>query len=72
MTPRNALPLDALREPAVAEIPPLLKGYLRAGSWICGEPAWDPDFNTADFPILLSMGRLDGRYARHFGASTAS
>jgi putative hemolysin len=69
VTPRNPLPLDALREPVSAEIPPLLKGYLRAGSWICGAPAWDPDFNTADFPILLSMDRLDGRYAKHFQTS---
>ena len=42
------------------------KGYLRAGAWICGEPAWDPDFNTADLPILLPVSRLDARYAKHF------
>ena len=64
--PRHALPLEALRDDVKPEIPPLLKGYLRAGAWICGDPAWDPDFNTADFPILLSMDRLDGRYAKHF------
>jgi putative hemolysin len=51
-------------------IPPLLKGYLRLGSWVCGEPAYDPDFNTADFFVLLSMDRIDPRYRRHFlGAS---
>ena len=49
-----------------AEAPPLVKGYLRAGAWICGEPAWDPDFNTADLPILMPIGRVDDRYARHF------
>lgn len=64
--PRCPLPLDALRTDAPAELPPLIKGYLRAGAWICGEPAWDPDFNTADLPILLSMARVEGRYARHF------
>ena len=51
---------------APAELPPVIKGYLRAGAWVCGEPAWDPDFNTADLPILMPMARLDGRYARHF------
>ncbi|MAK55506.1 MAG: GNAT family N-acetyltransferase, partial [Pusillimonas sp.] len=28
---------------------------------------WDPDFNTADFPVLLDMTRLDDRYRKHFG-----
>jgi putative hemolysin len=70
--PRHALPLEALREGVKPEVPPLLKGYLRAGAWICGAPAWDPDFNTADFPILLSMDRLDGRYARHFQTETGN
>lgn len=49
-----------------AETPPLIKGYLRAGAWICGEPAWDPDFNTADLPVLLPMSKVDARYAKHF------
>ncbi|MBS1189107.1 MAG: ornithine-acyl[acyl carrier protein] N-acyltransferase [Rhodocyclaceae bacterium] len=64
--PRCPLPLEALRKDAPAEMPPLIKGYLRAGAWVCGEPAWDPDFNTADLPILLSMARIGGRYAKHF------
>ncbi len=64
--PRCPLPLEALRNDAPAELPPLIKGYLRAGAWICGEPAWDPDFNTADLPILMPMARVDGRYAKHF------
>lgn len=54
---------------ALNELPPLIKGYLRAGAWICGEPAWDPDFNTADLPILMPMARVAGRYARHFQVS---
>ncbi len=64
--PRCRLPLAALRQNEPAETPPLIKGYLRAGAWIIGEPAWDPDFNTADLPILMSMARLEGRYAKHF------
>lgn len=64
--PRCPLPLADLRHDAPAELPPLIKGYLRAGAWICGEPAWDPDFNTADLPILMPMARVDSRYARHF------
>jgi putative hemolysin len=64
--PRCPLPLKALRRDLPAETPPLIKGYLRAGAWICGEPAWDPDFNTADLPILMPMARVVSRYARHY------
>ena len=64
--PRCPLPLEALRNDLPAELPPLIKGYLRAGAYICGEPAWDPDFNTADLPILMPVTRIDDRYAKHF------
>jgi putative hemolysin len=52
-------------DPATS-LPPLLRGYLRMGSWVCGEPAYDPDFRVADLYILLSMDRMDPRYRRHF------
>lgn len=64
--PRCPLPLAALQQDRPAETPPLIKGYLRAGAWICGEPAWDPDFNTADLPILMPMAKVAGRYAKHY------
>lgn len=64
--PRCPLPLAALKQDLPAETPPLIKGYLRAGAWICGEPAWDPDFNTADLPILMPMAKVADRYAKHF------
>ncbi|EKE18237.1 MAG: hypothetical protein ACD_10C00073G0001 [uncultured bacterium] len=64
--PRCPLPLAALQQDLAAETPPLIKGYLRAGAWICGEPAWDPDFNTADLPILLPMAKVSSRYAKHY------
>jgi putative hemolysin len=64
--PRDRLPFERLVTGHAAEVPPLLKGYLRAGAWICGDPAWDPDFNTADLPLLLPMERISPRYARHF------
>jgi len=64
--PRCPLPLDALRNDQAANVPPLIKGYLRAGAYICGEPAWDPDFNTADLPILMPMAMISDRYSKHF------
>lgn len=64
--PRNPLPLAKLTGMAAPTLPPLIKGYLRAGAYVCGEPAWDPEFNTADLPMLLEMRNLNPAYARHF------
>ncbi|MGW0567516.1 GNAT family N-acetyltransferase [Streptomyces tauricus] len=47
-------------------VPPLLRGYLRLGSWICGEPAYDPDARVASFYVLLSLDHMNPRYRRHF------
>ncbi|UQA95861.1 GNAT family N-acetyltransferase [Streptomyces halobius] len=52
--------------PSVAQLPPLLRGYLRIGAWICGAPAHDPAFETADFFVVLDMERLGDRYRRFF------
>ncbi|MDR2195020.1 MAG: GNAT family N-acetyltransferase [Gallionellaceae bacterium] len=64
--PRCPLPLDALNNTLDAPVPPLIKGYMRLGAYVCGEPAWDPEFNTADLFILLPLSRLSARHARHF------
>lgn len=69
--PRNPLPLHMLNQQLDASIPPLLKGYLRLGAYICGAPAWDPEFNTADLFIMLPMSRMSHRYAKHFLKQTA-
>lgn len=49
-----------------ALMPPLLKGYLRLGAKICGEPVFDRKFGTIDFFILLDVAQLPQRYSRHF------
>lgn len=64
--PRCRLPLESLQQDLDVAIPPLIKGYLRLGAYIAGEPAWDPDFNCADLFILLPVSRLNARYAKHF------
>ena len=64
--PRLALPVENLNQSLAVEPPPLVKGYLRLGAKICGAPAWDPDFNTADFLTLLRLSDMHPRYARHF------
>jgi putative hemolysin len=64
--PSCALPYAALQNNACELLPPLVKGYLRLGAYVCGDPAWDPDFNTADLLVLLPMSRINRRYAKHF------
>ncbi|MDE2429117.1 MAG: GNAT family N-acetyltransferase, partial [Burkholderiales bacterium] len=68
VTPHLPFPLEEIdTSNSEARIPPLLKGYLRAGAWVCGEPAWDPDFHSADLFVMLPLSNLDNRYARHYG-----
>ncbi|MGA0612291.1 GNAT family N-acetyltransferase [Caldimonas sp. KR1-144] len=67
--PRLALPVDDLRRDLQVEPPPLIKGYLRCGAKLLGAPAWDPDFNTADLPLLMRVADLPERYRRHFLAA---
>ena len=64
--PRTPWLVEDAQEPGRVAVPPLLKGYLRLGAWICGAPAHDPDFGVADFFVLLSLDRTDERYLRHF------
>lgn len=65
--PKKTLPgFEQFDAPAAAEIPPLVKGYMRLGAEIGGAPHWDEQFNVADLFILLSIRRLNQRYARHF------
>lgn len=66
--PRLPLPVDELRSDLAVEPPPLIKGYLRCGAKLLGAPAWDPDFGTADLPMMLRIADLPARYRRHFAA----
>jgi len=67
--PRHPLPQLDLPGNVIAEMPPLLKAYMRLGAKICGEPCWDKDFQVADVFILLKRDELCPRYARHFKAA---
>jgi putative hemolysin len=69
--PRRRLALEALRETPRAAPPALLEGYLALGAWVCGEPAWDAEFDCAEFPLLLPLSRMRGRHARSFLARAA-
>jgi putative hemolysin len=60
------VPVEPAKPGTLAEVPSLLRGYLRLGAWICGEPAYDPAFGCADFYVLLSIDRVNPRYLQHF------
>lgn len=62
--PRLPLPIAHLRQDLQVEAPALIRGYLRCGAKLLGEPAWDPDFNTADLPLLVRMADLPARFRR--------
>ncbi|HVN64962.1 MAG TPA: GNAT family N-acyltransferase [Candidatus Binataceae bacterium] len=65
--PRCPFPLDVAEIDPDPPLPPLLKGYLRLGAYVCGEPARDTAFKTADMLIMLPMQRLNPRYLSRFG-----
>ncbi|MFE2751972.1 GNAT family N-acetyltransferase [Actinosynnema sp. NPDC059335] len=71
VTPRTPWDVDAPARPDRTVLPPLLKGYLRLGAWVCGRPALDADFGVADLPVLLGMDRVDQRYLKFFLGETA-
>ncbi|MFF1734543.1 GNAT family N-acetyltransferase [Streptomyces sp. NPDC058247] len=64
--PRLPWSSEGVERQGRTELPPLLRGYLRLGARVCGEPAHDPDFGVADLYVLLSMRSVNPRYMRHF------
>ena len=66
VTPRLPLPVEQWTVNTAFEPPALIKGYLRLGAKVLGAPAWDPDFNTADLPMLMKIDDMPARYRKHF------
>ncbi|WP_030159981.1 GNAT family N-acetyltransferase [Streptomyces sp. NRRL S-244] len=66
VTPHLPWNPEGITFPARVELPPLLRGYLRLGAWVCGEPALDAEFGCADLYVLLSLRRTNPRYLKHF------
>ena len=69
--PRLPLPVEELDHGLPIEPPALIKGYLRLGAKVLGAPAWDPDFNTADLPMMMRTSDLPMRYRKHFSMGNA-
>ncbi|MBF6073189.1 GNAT family N-acetyltransferase [Nocardia beijingensis] len=64
--------LDELTPPSRPKLPPLVRGYLRLGAEICGEPAHDPAFAVADFVALLGLNTINTRYLERLQDAAAS
>jgi putative hemolysin len=64
--PHNPLPIASLKNDLQVVCPPLIKGYMRLGAYICGAPAWDAAFNTADMLVMLPLSKINQKYAAHF------
>ena len=70
---RPLIPLRTSETPVIENVimPPLLKGYIRQGALICGEPYLDAEFGVADVFVLLDCENIAQRYVRHFMAKKA-
>ena len=66
----DLLPPTAVdRRAALAALPPLLKGYLRAGARFGEGVVVDRQFGTTDVLAILPLASLDKRYLSHFGSA---
>ena len=64
--------LDEIAPPARPTVPPLMRGYLRLGAQVCGQPAHDPEFGVGDFPALLGKRYADTRYLTRLRSVSAA
>jgi putative hemolysin len=55
---------------ALANLPPLLKAYLRVGARFSEGAVLDRQFGTIDVFTIMQMSEIDKRYAAHFGAAS--
>ncbi len=63
----NIIPQEDINARRVfAELPPLIKGYLRAGSCIGDGAVIDEQFNTTDVFIIVQTHLLTDRYRKHY------
>ncbi|HEY6335223.1 MAG TPA: GNAT family N-acyltransferase [Alphaproteobacteria bacterium] len=56
---------------ALAELPPLIKGYLRLGGFVGDGAVIDHQFNTTDVLILVKTGWVTEKYREHFSIDRA-
>ena len=73
--PARRVPMDMLsadsidQRRALAELPTLLKGYLRVGARIGDGAVIDRQFGTTDVLVIVPVAEIDARYIAHFGGA---
>ncbi len=61
------LPEDQIdQRRALAELPPLIKGYLRLGGFVGDGAVVDRDFNTTDVSIVVKTDLVTDKYFKHY------
>jgi putative hemolysin len=68
----DGVTIDDIPPPPRPSVPPLMRGYLRLGAQVCGEPAHDPDFGVGDFCVLLDKRHADTRYLKRLRSVSAA
>jgi L-ornithine Nalpha-acyltransferase len=64
----NMMPAEAVsRRAAMKALPPLIKGYLRAGAYVGDGAVIDRQFGTTDVFIILPVAAVKSRYVEYFG-----
>lgn len=66
--PRNRLPIESLLSGCDPVVPPLVRGYLRAGAVLLGEPHVDHDSACAELPMWLDRQHVLLRALRRLGS----
>ena len=66
--PMNVIPRDQIDErEGIRSLPPMLKGYVRAGCCIGDGAVIDRQFGTTDVFIYFPISTMDARYRSRFG-----
>ena len=56
----------SIRPRALAELPPLIKGYLRLGGFVGDGAVIDHQFNTTDVCVMVKTDLVTEKYYRHY------
>lgn len=63
----NIFPKEDINEKqAFKSLPPLIKGYIRAGAYVGEGAVIDHQFNTTDICIVLPVHQIASRYKNHY------
>jgi putative hemolysin len=66
----NLMPKEAIDpKEALRALPPLLRGYVRAGTWIGDGAVIDRQFCTTDVFVCFPVAKINARYRSRFGMS---